>query len=252
MIYLPYPFKVCIDCKQHLPATLVYWSRHKASPDRLQYRCKQCASSVFRDWRSKNQEKEKARAKDWHEQHKVQDREYARQWRLTNAQHIHEKNKEWRMENAEYDRARKIQWRSRNPAYSNRWQKNNADKMRSYQHRRRARKRTVPNTITPADIQYALNYFKGCCAVCGRPLNGLWHTVALDHWIPLSDINCPGSVPTNEVPLCHGVGGCNNSKADADPHDWLLGKYGKRKASKIEKRVQEFFSSLEKVVHERL
>lgn len=139
----------------------------------------------------------------------------------------------WQKENAETRRTIITRWRIENP-----------EQHRANKHRRRARKRSLPNTITAADIQYALNYFKGCCAICGRPLNGLWHTGALDHWIPLASPDCPGSIATNELPLCQGLDGCNNEKNDKYPTEWLIEKYGNRKANVILKRIKTYFSTL--------
>lgn len=52
---------------------------------------------------------------------------------------------------------------------------------------------------------------------------------------------CPGTIPGNMVPLCHGMFGCNNSKADKDPEIWLIKRYGKRKATIILKRINVYF-----------
>src|SRR5512141_2961524 len=87
------------------------------------------------------------------------------------------------------------------------------------------RKRKLPDTFTDQDWQRALEYWDYKCAVCGRP-RGLWHTLAADHWIPLSDPECPGTIPTYIVPLCHGEGGCNNSKRSRSPQAWLEAKLG--------------------------
>lgn len=111
--------------------------------------------------------------------------------------------------------------------------------------RRRARKRSFPDAFTLQDKIRAFEYFEYRCAVCGRP-RGLWHTLAMDHWIPLDSPDCPGTVPVNMVPLCHGVDGCNNSKINRDALEWLTQHFGKRKAKQIFERVQVYFDSLEK------
>ena len=43
-----------------------------------------------------------------------------------------------------------------------------------YQQNRKARKNSLPNALTHTHWQYALNYFNGCCAVCGRQLNDMF------------------------------------------------------------------------------
>lgn len=109
--------------------------------------------------------------------------------------------------------------------------------------RYRTRKADKPCQWSAQDWQYALDYFAGCCAVCGRALNGLWFTASQDHWIPLTDPrpDNPGTVPWNIVPLCHGESGCNNEKNDQDPAVWLRRKYDSRKAKQIEKRIAKYF-----------
>lgn len=105
-----------------------------------------------------------------------------------------------------------------------------------------ARKRSLPDEFTTADWQAALNYFGGCCAVCGRP-QGLWHTLAADHWIPLNSPDCPGTVDWNIVPLCHGNGGCNNSKQNRPAAEWLVEKFGPRKGRAILRKIEAFLDS---------
>lgn len=120
--------------------------------------------------------------------------------------------------------------------------------LKAASHRRLARKRDLPDTFTATDWLHALEYFNHRCAVCERP-TGLWHTLAPDHWIPLADTeHCPGTIPTNIVPLCHdkkdGAGGCNNSKCNKNAHEWLMERYSVRQVAKIEKRIAAYFASL--------
>src|SRR5262249_42958377 len=121
--------------------------------------------------------------------------------------------------------------------FSRKWRVNNREKVNIKTHRRRANKRHLPNNFTPEQWKVCLDYWQHRCAVCDAP-QGLWHTLAMDHWIPLSDIeNCPGTIAENIVPLCHtrknGEGGCNNSKGKHRAENWLAEKYGKRKARQI-------------------
>ena len=102
----------------------------------------------------------------------------------------------------------------------------------------------LPDNWTLQDEQYVLAYFEGCCAVCGNSLNGLWHTVSMDHWIPVMADNCPGTIPANMIPLCFGENGCNNTKSAKKPDVWLIERYGKRKANKIMKRIDAFFQTV--------
>ncbi len=114
----------------------------------------------------------------------------------------------------------------------------------------RARKRSLPNNFSAQDRRRALEYWNGRCAVCGRP-PGLWHTIATDHWIPLSSPDCPGTIKTNMVPLCHGTDGCNNQKYAKMPEVWLREKMGKRRAKRKLEEIEYFFRWMEDTSVER-
>jgi hypothetical protein len=163
-----------------------------------------------------------------------------REWQRQNKERMSENAKRWQRQNPE-----------RQAASAKRWYKKNAVYNKAKLQARAARKRQLPSDFTEEDWGYAIEYFNGCCAACGRQLNDLFGDFypAADHWIPLSckDINNPGTVPSNIVPLCHGKGGCNNSKKDKLPTEWLEYKFGKRKAAEILKRIEAFFATVRKI-----
>jgi hypothetical protein len=107
--------------------------------------------------------------------------------------------------------------------------------------RYRARKLALPDTWTLEQLDFMLNYWHHACAVCGNP-KGLFWTLAHDHWVPLNSPDCPGTIATNMIPLCHGDGGCNNSKQDAEHFPWLVRRLGAKKAAKIEKDIAAYFA----------
>jgi hypothetical protein len=107
-----------------------------------------------------------------------------------------------------------------------------------------ARKRRLPNTFTAQDKRRALEYWGHRCAVCQRPA-GLWHTIAVDHWIPLASPDCPGTVRTNMVPLCHGTDGCNNRKYAKMPSVWLREFLSKKQAARKLEEIEYFFHWME-------
>lgn len=97
-------------------------------------------------------------------------------------------------------------------------------------------------SLTQSDWIVAVEYFNKGCAVCGKnvfDING--DTVLVpDHWQPI--ISGGNSTPVNIVPLCHGIGGCNPSKQDTDPHTWLVWRYGELQANIILARVEDYFA----------
>lgn len=210
-----------------LPSTAEFFSTDKNRKDGLYPYCKVCARAEYH-------------AKK--EQRKGQRQAY----RDANKEHARQKTQEWRENNRERDRANALRWRKENP-----------DKFKTYRqsaeykpirvaasHRQRARLKNLPCSFTRNDWRFALDYFGHKCAVCGRSA-GLWHTLAADHWIPIASTECPGTVPTNIVPLCDsakdGTGTCNEEKRDKYPADWLTEKYGKRKAKQIIARIEAYF-----------
>ena len=87
----------------------------------------------------------------------------------------------------------------------------------------------LPDTFSCDDWAYAKQYWHYSCAVCGHEEGFEW-TLSMDHWIPLTDPYCPGTVVENIVPLCEGNAGCNNIKSDRAPYVFLVEKLGARKA----------------------
>jgi hypothetical protein len=155
-------------------------------------------------------------------------RELSRQYRKENPEKVREQTRRWRARNPEKARA---QWtrsmnnlREERLAYnlyyrtafpdkvknaSRRWRAKNPDKHRNYERRRNTRKKQLPFNFTVDDEKRALEYWHGCCAICGRQLRDLFGETEpqFDHWIPLTDKrpDNPGTVPENMVALCNPV-----------------------------------------------
>lgn len=205
-------WRTCTKCGIEYPLTPEHWHRHTRSPHGLYLQCKICRRAVNRRWNANNRERCKATT---------------RVWREANREHLRQYN--------EGDKHRQA---------SMRWQRANRDAMRAIKQRRRARERGLPNTFTQDDWQRAVDYFNGCCAVCGRA-HSASHKIAADHWIPLTSEDCPGTTPLNIVPLCHAQkgakNGCNNGKNDLSPETWLLRKFGNHEAAKILARIAAYF-----------
>lgn len=227
------PQKPCPKCGNSYPATNEYFHRDKLRNDGLFPYCKPCS---------------RARALQYAAEHREQEKERARIWRENNPGY----NQRYYKENPHMGIERARRKRADNPElvreYQSNWRRNNPGKLRAKGQRRRARKLNLTDNFTADDWNYALDYFNGRCAVCERPLIDLFgtHTAHADHWIPLSDENCPGTVPSNIVPLCGGLNGCNESKSAKPAIEWLIEKFGKRKARHIEKRIAMFFDTVRK------
>lgn len=234
------------------PATKEHFQPRKQHRDGFRGVCRACDNSDRTARRAANPAAYRERERAYYASHIDKKRSAAlksyyanREIRLQRAKEYYATNKETlRLRVRAYHRTNRETLREKTKEY----QRANRAKMNVLHLRRRARKRNLPNWFTAEDWQHALDYFNGCCAVCGRPLRDLFgsHTAAADHWIPLADPrpDNPGTVPTNIVPLCHGEGGCNNRKKARDPLEFLETEFGKRRARVILKRIQAYFDSL--------
>lgn len=150
-------------------------------------------------------------------------------------------SKSWRERNPDKQKQLQHAWYDeKGVEYHRDYNDRNREQARLFVSKRRARKRSLPDTLTKEEWQRALDYFSGRCAICGRPA-GFWHTIAADHWIPFAHPDCTGTIATNIVPMCHGNGGCNNSKNDHDALIWLHKTYGKKKGDSIYQRIMDYF-----------
>lgn len=249
--------KPCSRCGQPFPRTPQYFYRDAQKPDGLRPNCKSCSNAVGKQWRKDNPDKALANAQRQREnmtpEQKAHQREtikrisYAKYWADPEA--ASRKYKKYYSENKEFHHARKKKYEALHPEKRRAADRRRAGtpRLKAKSHRRNARKLGLPDSFTAQDWQHALDYFGGCCAVCGKAPD-FWTTLAADHWIPLASPDCLGTVPKNIIPLCHakkdGQGTCNNEKHSRDALEWLISKYDKCKASAIMKRIQAYFDSL--------
>ncbi len=239
------PLKRCSQCGQEFPATTEYFTRDRGNKDGLRPWCKTCYRQKQKDWRHtdpgryaeyqrrqyrKDPEAWKERVKIWQQSPEG----------LLSKRGYYQRH---RARLSEYGRHYYRQNRAKKLRAASAWMQSNPDKRKAIVQRRQARKANCPHDFTDQDWQFALAYFGDCCAACGRP-PGLFHTLAADHWLPLAREDCPGTIPGNIVPLCHGTDGCNNTKLHRDPDEWLISRFGKRQAQVISQKVQRFFSQV--------
>lgn len=225
--------KICPRCHQNFPSTPAYFHQDKYSKSGLTSFCKHCRRSYATT--QKDQRRLSSR------KHRCL---YPERYRLA--------VKKWRDIHKEVNNARARAYRALYPARlkesQRRYAQAHPEKMRIKNHRQRARTLALPVAYTEAMWQAACAYFHYACAVCGREEGFFW-TLAQDHWIPLSDSSCPGTVATNIVPLCHPLSGsyasCNTTKHKQEPLLWLTQKLGSQKARIKHKDIQTFFAYME-------
>lgn len=118
--------------------------------------------------------------------------------------------RKWAIDNREWSRLNTQKWRENNPGYAAQWQKDNPEKSRLVRQRRRARKVSLPDTLTEQQQDNIFERFGGC-ALTGDS------DVHLDHVVPLS-IGHGGTTLENMIPL---RGDLNISKQASNIFEWF-------------------------------
>ncbi len=211
--------KQCNVCKQWIEMCDSNFHKSPKTTDGYAGKCKPCSSEYNKQHREINKEELSQKAKERH-------RRNPEPARIRAQKHYRD--------NADAKKAGVTNYKRRNKG-----------KVNAYKQSREALKLNPPYSFDDGDWQRALEYFSGKCAVCGRP-PGLWHKLAMDHWIPLTSPECPGTVPSNIVPLCHGQDGCNNSKAAKPAAEWLARNRKPEEVKRILERIQSFFKYVSK------
>lgn len=182
-----------------------------------------------KQYRATNRERYREYNRKYNAEHKDELREYQRAYIARNREKVREKSRRNYHRNIFYNRA-----------YKRQQGKKHREQYRVHRLWRRARERALPVAFTNADWEHCLKHFNGCCAYCGSQA-GLWNPITADHFIPLTDPTCPGTVASNMIPACKS---CNSGKSDRDPAKWLAWKFGKAKARAALSRVEAYFASL--------
>lgn len=248
------PERRCSRCKQMFPLTLDYFYRDSSNKSGLGYYCRNC-SAIHSKSPEGRRAQHKYAASSKGKSRREERKKSGERKKTVDKYNASDKRK---VTLARYQSTvsfkhtqRKYRLSPKGQAGELRRNKSLATKV--IKQRYRAKKRGLPATLTAEDKLRAIEYFGGCCPVCGRPFKDLFgtHTVSFDHWwIPLSRNG--GYTSDNVIPLCFGVDGCNNSKNDSDPVDWLNRRYGKRKAKQILKRIEAYFLSVRRLESERI
>ncbi|SDH09629.1 HNH endonuclease [Paraburkholderia phenazinium] len=123
----------------------------------------------------------------------------------------------WNKINSIATRVHARKWKSSNKEqhlkYCKQWNRENPESGRLQRRKRRAIEKSAPGTHTVADIKRLLGLQRGCCAVCHKPLNNVYH---VDHRIALAR---GGSNDWMNLQLLHPR--CNMRKHAKDPIEFM-------------------------------
>lgn len=217
-----------------------FFSPRLGFSDGFQSNCKKCYA--------KYREEHRQQIRDYYHAHKDEHLEERKQYRLSHNTERVAYNRRYLLEHKEQRRAYRLNYYAKNPE---------GQRLRSLKYGQtlkgrlaakkknsaaRSRRRNLPCDFSTQDWQSCFNYWHGCCVYCGKQAEGLWGTVHQEHFIPLNDLaHCPGTVRWNMLPSCAY---CNRSKGDKEPRRWVINTFGKRKGTKILKRIDEYFESV--------
>lgn len=165
--------------------------------------------------------------KNCYKKHYRANREYWSQKHLDNKESINERHKKYYKASREYwikryqdnkDRILSLnkQWRKVNQEkhreLSRKWYSENKEKKVITEQKRRARKKSLPNSWTNEDREFTLEYFGDSCCLTGEN-----EDIHFDHVIPLS-IGHGGTIVGNMVPLRADL---NRSKGNKNIFEWF-------------------------------
>jgi len=220
--------KECTSCRKVLPRDSFH--NRKASPDGKVPRCKDCVAQYKREHRKNNPDKYQRKSLRYYDL--PQDKRNCRLCgEIKHVDDFYKDNSrprgysyeckpclaEYRSKIREEDYSAYIETRRK-------WAERNRDKLREQQRkyrgnrrineaRRRARKKSLPDTLTQEQAEMVFDNFGGKCAICESPAEHL------DHFIPLATGH-GGTTYENSVPLCQR---CNASKHARNPFEWAAG-----------------------------
>lgn len=235
--------KRCRRCGQDFPKTGEYFGNDKSRPDGLFPYCRICLRQIGRN---RPKEETRAASKRYREKypdrvreskkrsnaiHIEKDRERKRRYKKNHPDRIKEQNREYDKNNIEKVRARKSR-HMRTPEARRKQLESNE--------RRRAMKQGLPATFSMNDWQIAQEYWSNCCAYCGKSDTSNRGLVK-EHFIPLSNPSCPGTIAHNILPACFS---CNSSKNSRDAHAWLMWRFGENYALARLELIQTYFQWL--------
>ena len=246
--------KRCTRCGTDYPATFEFFHKCSKSPDGFTYQCKRCTAAYAQKRRAEHRDEINARNLEGYYRNREQWSETHRDWLARNAEHVKQYKREYNERNQEQiresekryrdaNRDKRIKglarWRDRNKQYVSDYNREYSQSARGKAtvHRRLARKHELPDTLTSDDWSRCLDYWHGVCAYCGAQQD-FWHVIEADHYVPLSSSDCPGTIPENMLPACKA---CNTSKGHRPPEQWMVDKFGKRKAAQIAARILAYF-----------
>ena len=150
------------------------------------------------------------RFKKWREEHAEEHRQNARDYYWNNREKCLQQKKTYQLENPEVRKRYYEEHKEQLKIWRKNWKQKNPDKIRTYTHRKRAKRKLLPATLTTKQWQIIKDYFNNKCCYCGKEL-----PLEQEHFIPAAKSG--GFTHNNIICACRS---CNLSKTDHLFWDW--------------------------------
>jgi hypothetical protein len=214
--------KICSKCGKEFPATDEYFGWNNKAKCILRAECKKCMNKHAKQRRADNKDIYAEYAKGYYRDNKEYFAEHNKQWRLDNAEygkqysvdHKGHKNQYYldhKESRIEYIKQYQIDHRDAIAKYNKQYQQGHLEGCRINSHKRRARIRNLPNTLTVLEWLSTKEYFDGKCCYCGEEL-----PLEQEHYIPVTKAGAYSKA--NILCACKS---CNSSKNDQDALEWF-------------------------------
>lgn len=168
----------------------------------------------YQKWRENNKDHINKFNKAYYQQNKYHLIERQKEYYQTNRDYVLKYKSLYYQKNKESIEKYRVKYRVKNHDkirnYFKLYYKNNKDKLRIYHQRRKAKKNSLPSSLTEQEWIEIKNKFNNRCAYCGKKTY-----LEQEHFVPLSK---GGEYTSNNIiPACRS---CNASKRNKDFFEW--------------------------------
>lgn len=206
--------KVCTKCSEW--KSLSEFFKNREGLGGVKADCRTCNMKKRRKSYEENKEQEAETRRRYYENNKEWLAEYRRKYDTENKERKKELGRRYYADNKERIKERVRRYREENKEsrreYRRNWVRDNYSKVLLNNQIRRARKASLPNTLTTKEYAKTLTHFGNACALTGRTGD-----VEIEHAIPISSGH-GGTIFENCYPLTKAL---NISKSNSNIFEWF-------------------------------
>ena len=231
--------KRCTKCGVEKPLTNEYFQYRKGSKDGFRNECKVCKKDYNRNYREENKEYLAKHNAEYRKANWDSFMKNKKAYEELNRELLAEKRKKYYQKNKEQISKKKKEYTEKNKVkyakYHLEYARRNVDKCKIKQHKRKAKLKSLPSTLTKNQWDDTVSHFNNSCAYCGSE-----EQIQQEHFVPLSK---GGEFTHNNIiPACMK---CNCSKQDQDFFEWYPNH--KNYSKKREKTILKYLGYDKKI-----